>query len=123
MNGSAEPRVNKPINENFHSSYLFIVVVLLALANCQPNNITIHLWVVFAAICCPLMDMFIPGIFYFRVMKEEEGEEEDSKCSVPKCKRCMARFYTIMGAILLPSLLTLATKALFSTNNVAELVA
>ena len=69
------------------------------------------------------MDMFIPGIFYFRVMKEEEGEEEDSKCSVPKCKRCMARFYTIMGAILLPSLLTLATKALFSTNNVAELVA
>jgi len=112
--------VNKPINENLHSAYLFACIVSLALANCEPNNIAIHLWVVFAAICCPLMDMFIPGIFYFRVMKEEEEEEEDQKCSSPKFKRCMARFYTFLGAILLPSLLTLATKALFSTNSVAH---
>lgn len=80
----------------------------------------IHLWVVFAAIVCPLMDMFIPGIFYFRVMKEEEADEEAEevkKCTKPKFKRCMARFYTFLGAILLPTLLTLATKALFSTNT------
>jgi len=76
----------------------------------------IHLWVVFAAIVCPLMDMFIPGIFYFTVMKEEEEEVEDKRCTKGKFKRCMARFYTFLGAIFLPTLLTLATKALFSTE-------
>ena len=87
------------------------------MANCEQNNILAHLWVVFAAIVCPLLVLFIPGIFYFKVMKEEE-EDQEKKCSTGKFKRCMARLYTFLGALLLPSLLTLATKALFSTTNV-----
>ena len=99
---------------------LYILVTLFALINCAQNNILAHLWVVFAAIVCPLIDMFIPGIFYFRVMKEQEeeaadDEEEERKCG--KFKRCMARVYTILGALFLPLLLTFATKALFSTSD------
>ena len=116
QNGTAESRVDKKISEWWSTSF-FLVIVLLTLANCKPNNILAHLWVVFAAIVCPLINLFIPGIFYYKVMKEEEeDEEEEKRCSCDKFKRCLARFYTILGALLLPTLLTLATKALFSTT-------
>ena len=92
-------------------------VVAFALMNCATNNILAHFWVVIAAIVCPLLDMFIPGIFYFRVMKEEDDEEDDENAKCNKFKRCCARFYTFLGALLLPLLLTLATKALFSTTR------
>ena len=49
-------------------------MVCFALLNCASNNILAHLWVVIASIVCPLLDMFIPGIFYFKVMKEEDEE-------------------------------------------------
>jgi len=114
-------RAKNPLSKNLVSNLLFTVVVLFALANCQPNNILAHFWVVVMAIVCPLLDMFIPGIFYFRVMKDVEGAdtvEGDRDAGVgDKFKRCMARFYTILGAVFLPLLLTLATKALFSTTK------
>ena len=93
------------------------MVVLFALLNCKTNNILAHLWVVIASIVCPLLDMFIPGIFYFKVMKEEEDDEEESTRSCNKFKRFMAHVYTFMGALFLPLLLTLSTKALFSTTS------
>jgi len=91
------------------------------LANCKQNNILAHLWVVFAAIVCPLLDIFIPGIFYYKIMKEEEEEddvEQNKGRGLRKFKRFMAHIYTYLGAILLPVLLTLATKALFSSTDV-----
>ena len=100
------------------SCLLYGLVVLFALLNVKTNNILAHLWVVIASIVCPLLDMFIPGIFYFKVMKEEEDDEEDqSTKTCNKFKRCMAHFYTFMGALFLPLLLTLSTKALFSTSS------
>ena len=99
------------------SILLLVSVVAFALMNCATNNILAHLWVVIAAIVCPLLDMFIPGIFYFRVMKEEEDEEDDENAKCNKFKRFCAHVYTILGALLLPLLLTLATKALFSTSK------
>ena len=92
-------------------------MVSFALLNCESNNILAHLWVVIASIVCPLLDMFIPGIFYFKVMKEEEDDEEDTTAACNKFYRCMAHFYTFLGAVFLPLLLTLSTKALFSTSN------
>ena len=100
------------------SYLLYAAVVSFALLNCSSNNILAHLWVVIASIVCPLLDMFIPGIFYFKVMKELENEEDDDKnAKCNKVKRCMARFYTFLGAVFLPLLLTLSTKALFSTSK------
>lgn len=96
---------------------LFVCVILLSLLNCKPNNILAHLWVVIATIVCPLIIMFIPGIFYFRVMKEEEDEEENEEAGCNKFKRIMARLYTFLGALLLPLFLTFSTKALFSTQT------
>ena len=93
-------------------------MVAFALLNCATNNILAHLYIVIASIVCPLLDLFIPGIFYFKVMKELENEEDDEKnATCNKVKRCMARFYTFLGAVFLPLLLTLSTKALFSTTK------
>ena len=118
MNSSQDQRQAKPIRKALYSNLLFLTVVSFALLNCSTNNILAHLYVVIASIVCPLLDMFIPGIFYFKVMKELENEEDDEKnASCNKFKRCMARFYTFLGAVFLPLLLTLSTKALFSTTK------
>ena len=109
---------DRVISRTFWSCVLFGIVVAFALMNCAQNNILAHLWVVVAAIVCPLLDMFIPGIFYVHINKEEEEEEEEeAPKSCRKFKGCLAWTYTIFGAILLPLLLTLATKALFSTSS------
>ena len=101
---------------------LFASLILFALANCYANNILAHFWVVVASIVCPLLNMFIPGIFYFKVMKDEEEEELEKKVAAcRKVKRCLARFYNIVGAFFLPLLLTLSTKALFSTQKTNSL--
>ena len=106
------------VKKNLYSNLLFVTVVCFAMLNCKTNNILAHLYVVIASIVCPLLDMFIPGIFYFKVMKELENEEDDEKnAKCNKFKRCMARFYTFLGAVFLPLLLTLSTKALFSTSK------
>ena len=100
------------------SLLLFASVILFAMCNSKNNNILAHLWVVVASIVCPLLNMFIPGIFYFKVMKEEEEDELEQKVATcRKIKRFLARFYNILGAIFLPLLLTLSTKALFSTQK------
>ena len=94
---------------------LFGSVILFGMMNCSSNNILAHFWVFVATIVCPLLNMYIPGIFYLKVMKEEEDDDEEKGATCRKIKRCMARFYEILGAIFLPLLLTLSTKALFST--------
>lgn len=110
--------VNKKISRTTWSLLLFGVVICFALMNCAQNNILAHLWVVVASIVCPLLDMFIPGIFYVHVNKEEEEDEEDDENrTCRKAKGCLAWAYTILGAIALPLLLTLSTKALFSTTT------
>ena len=116
-NPNSSTDVKKPIPKLLVSCLLYLTVVCFALLNCSSNNILAHLWVVIASIVCPLLDMFIPGIFYFKVMKDEDEEDDEKNASCNKVKRCMAHFYTFLGAVFLPLLLTLSTKALFSTSK------
>lgn len=113
---SSEVRPDTAVNKELLAILLFVVVVVFASANVSQNNILAHLWVVFSSIVCPLIIMFIPGIFYSEVMKEVEDEEKKGK-TLRKIKRVLAYVYLVLGALLLPLLLTLATKALFSTNK------
>ena len=69
-NNDPGKKAKKSMTKETSSYLLFVIVVLISLANCEPNNILAHFWVVVMAIVCPLIDMFIPGIFYFRVMKD-----------------------------------------------------
>ena len=92
---------------------LFLVIVVIAMANTKENNLVIHLWIVFVSIVCPLISHFIPSIFYYKVSKQKENDDEGS--TRRKIFRVLSIMYAVIGAFFLPLFLTLATKALFTS--------
>ena len=89
------------------------MIFVIAMANTKENNLVIHLWIVFVSIVCPLISHFIPSIFYYKVSKMNENDDEGRKAR--NCYRVLAIIYAVIGAFFLPLFLTLATKALFTS--------
>lgn len=94
----------------------FIVVLCLSILNLPYNNLVIHLWIVVISIVCPLMSHFIPSIFYLRVSLALEDDNEEGKRG-RQIKRVLSVLYAVVGAFCLPLCLTLATKALFTSEK------
>ena len=99
---------------NILSMCLFLVIVVIAMANTKENNLVIHLWIVFVSIVCPLISHFIPSIFYYKVSKQKENDDNEGR-KKRKCYRVLSIMYAVIGAFFLPLFLTLATKALFTS--------
>ena len=83
-------------------NYTFLTVCLLA---CIPQKALLLIWALCTSICCPLIVAVIPGLFYFRVLKQYEVEKDVlRKCGL---------VYAGVGVLAIPLFVTLTVKNIF----------
>jgi hypothetical protein len=80
----------------------FASVVVVA---CIPQKALLLIWALSTSICCPLIVAVIPGLFYYRVLKQNEVEKDVLR----KCGLVFAG----VGMLAIPLFVTLTTKNIF----------
>lgn len=101
-----DPKISQPISVTVFSSAL-----VLAMLNPARYMVLVGLWGVTSSIVCPLIVSVLPGCFFYYVLKEQDSENKTMKAS--------GIAYCIFGMIVMPVLLTLSTKNLFSSQPTA----